>query len=86
MGALKSLDSRVMGIAMQRNWWNLARVIVANSHAQQVDLSIPVRKAAQNMKDEADELVRLLNPKYGIPQKVSTWFGRCFTTVGLLQQ
>lgn len=72
--SLKTLNSQVFDLAVKRNWWNLSKDIVARSHAQNVDLSVPVRKAVQNMKEEADELVRLLNPKYGIAHKVSPAF------------
>jgi len=74
MALLKELDSEVFDIAVKRNWWNLSREIVGRSHSQNVDLSAPVRKAVQRMKEEADELVRLLNPKYGVAQKVSPAF------------
>jgi hypothetical protein len=74
MDSLKSLDHLVIEKAVHRQWWTLAREIVAKSHVQQVDLSIPVRRAVKAMKDEADELTRTLNPRYGLAQQVSPAF------------
>jgi hypothetical protein len=71
---LKKLDSQVMEKVVLRQWWTLARDLVAKSHTQQVDLSFAVRKAVRTLKDEADELLRTLNPKYGMAQQVSPSF------------
>merc|ERR1719288_21253 len=57
-----------------RQWWGLARDLVTKSHTQQVDLSFAVRKAVRALKDEADELLRTLNPRYGMAQQVSPAF------------
>merc|ERR1719352_1942475 len=57
-----------------RQWWSLSRDLVAQSHTQTVDLSVSVRKAVRTLKDEADELLRTLNPKYGLAQQVSPAF------------
>jgi hypothetical protein len=71
---LKKLDPRVVEKVVSRQWWVLARDIVAKSHTQTVDLSVSVRKAVRTLKDEADELLRTLNPKYGLAQQVSPAF------------
>lgn len=74
MGDLKGLDAQVVETVVLRQWWGVARDIVAQSHVQQVDLSFAVRKAVRTLKDEADELLRTLNPKYGLAQQVSPAF------------
>lgn len=71
---LKKLDNAVMEKVVLRQWWNLARDIVAKSHEQKIDLSFSVRKAVRTLKDEADELLRTLNPKYGQAQQVTPAF------------
>merc|ERR1719254_10597 len=57
-----------------RQWWELAKELVAKSHTQKVDLSFGVRKAVRTLKDEADELLRTLNPRYGQAQQVAPAF------------
>ena len=74
MDDLKTLDSRVVEKMVTKQWWGLAREIVAKSHTQRVDLSFAVRKAVRVLKDEADELLRTLNPKYGVASQVSPAF------------
>mmetsp|Transcript_7596 Transcript_7596/g.15745 ORF Transcript_7596/g.15745 Transcript_7596/m.15745 type:complete len:640 (-) Transcript_7596:176-2095(-) len=74
MDDLKSLGSPVVEKIVMRQWWGLARDVVAKSHTQQADLSFAVRKAVRALKDEADELLRTLNPKYGLAQQVSPAF------------
>lgn len=74
LAELRKLDSAVMEKIVLRQWWDLAREVVALSHEQQVDLSFAVRKAVRTLKDEADELLRTLNPKYGLAQQVSPAF------------
>eukprot|EP00933_Yihiella_yeosuensis_P044546 TRINITY_DN39792_c0_g1_i1.p1 TRINITY_DN39792_c0_g1~~TRINITY_DN39792_c0_g1_i1.p1 ORF type:complete len:676 (-),score=153.45 TRINITY_DN39792_c0_g1_i1:127-2154(-) len=71
---LKALDSKVIEKVILKQWWTLAQEIVAKSHVQKVDLSFGVRKAVRSLKDEADELLRTLNPKYGTAQQVSPAF------------
>merc|ERR1719428_2502067 len=68
------MDSKVVEKVVLRQWWALSRDIVAKSHTQQVDLSFVVRKAVRSLKDEADELLRTLNPKYGMAQQVAPAF------------
>jgi len=74
MDALKGLDPLVVEKVVMRQWWGLARDIVARSHSQQVDLSFSVRRAVKTLKEEADELLRTLNPKYGQAQQVAPAF------------
>mmetsp|Transcript_35325 Transcript_35325/g.77215 ORF Transcript_35325/g.77215 Transcript_35325/m.77215 type:complete len:643 (-) Transcript_35325:308-2236(-) len=74
MDELRKLDPTVVERVVMRQWWQLARDLVANSHTQQVDLSFAVRKAVRQLKDEADELLRTLNPKYGLAQQVTPAF------------
>lgn len=74
MAELKKLDPAAMEKIVMRQWWALARDVVAKSHTQSVDLSFAVRKAVRQLKDEADELLRTLNPKYGQAQQVSPAF------------
>jgi len=74
MDSLKSLVPPAMEKIVMRQWWGLARQVVAKSHEQQVDMSFAVRKAVRALKDEADELLRTLNPKYGQAQQVSPAF------------
>mmetsp|Transcript_50797 Transcript_50797/g.91251 ORF Transcript_50797/g.91251 Transcript_50797/m.91251 type:complete len:636 (-) Transcript_50797:80-1987(-) len=74
MSNLKSLDSQVTEAVVMRQWWGLARELVSKSHEQKVDLSFAVRKAVRTLKDEADELLRTLNPKYGLAQQVAPAF------------
>jgi len=71
---LKTLEPEVLEQVVLRQWWGLAREIVAKSHTQQVDLSFSVRKAVRTLKDEAEELLRTLNPKYGLAQQVAPAF------------
>jgi len=71
---VKSLQSEVVELVVMRQWWALARELVAKSHEQKVDLSFSVRKAVRSLKDEAEELLRTLNPKYGLAQQVSPAF------------
>mmetsp|Transcript_64081 Transcript_64081/g.134725 ORF Transcript_64081/g.134725 Transcript_64081/m.134725 type:complete len:656 (+) Transcript_64081:111-2078(+) len=71
---LKELKPEVVEKVVLRQWWTLAREIVAKSHVQQVDLSFAIRKAVRTLKDEADELLRTLNPKYGQAQQVAPAF------------
>ncbi|CAE8675307.1 unnamed protein product [Polarella glacialis] len=74
MDNLQSLGQQVMEKVVLRQWWDLARDIVAKSHKQQVDLSFAVRSAVRSLKEEADELLRTLNPKYGLAQQVTPAF------------
>eukprot|EP00928_Gymnodinium_smaydae_P088000 TRINITY_DN72160_c0_g1_i1.p1 TRINITY_DN72160_c0_g1~~TRINITY_DN72160_c0_g1_i1.p1 ORF type:complete len:640 (+),score=127.72 TRINITY_DN72160_c0_g1_i1:108-2027(+) len=74
MAELKKLSSAVVEKVVLKQWWKLAHELVAKSHVQQVDLSFAVRKAVRTLKDEADELLRTLNPKYGQAQQVSPAF------------
>jgi len=74
LGGLKKLDSKVVEAVVLRQWWGLSRILVAKSHEQTVDLSFAVRKAVRTLKDEADELLRTLNPKYGQAQQVAPAF------------
>lgn len=74
LDGLNKLPPEVIEIVVLRQWWTLARDIVARSHTQQVDLSFGVRKAVRSLKDEADELLRMLNPKYGEAQQVAPAF------------
>mmetsp|Transcript_89947 Transcript_89947/g.183410 ORF Transcript_89947/g.183410 Transcript_89947/m.183410 type:complete len:646 (+) Transcript_89947:92-2029(+) len=74
MSNLKSLDPQALEKCVLRQWWDLSREVVAASHTQQVDLSFVVRKAVRSLKDEADELLRTLNPKYGMAQQVAPAF------------
>eukprot|EP00929_Paragymnodinium_shiwhaense_P069971 TRINITY_DN3536_c0_g1_i1.p1 TRINITY_DN3536_c0_g1~~TRINITY_DN3536_c0_g1_i1.p1 ORF type:complete len:667 (+),score=190.76 TRINITY_DN3536_c0_g1_i1:153-2153(+) len=74
MAELKKLDPTAMEKIVLRQWWAVAKEVVAKSHLQQVDLSFSVRKAVRTLKDEADELLRTLNPKYGQAQQVSPAF------------
>jgi hypothetical protein len=71
---VKKLDAPVIEQIVSRQWWGLAKDIVARSHKQSVDVSFAVRKAVKILKDEADELVRTLNPKYGQAQQVAPAF------------
>jgi len=74
MAAIKSLETEVIELVVMRQWWSLARELVAKSHEQKVDLSFSVRKAVRSLKDEADELLLTLDPKYGQVQQVSPSF------------
>lgn len=74
MANLKSLEPVVVETIVGRQWWPLARDVIAKSHEQQIDFSSAVRKAVRVLKDEADELLRTLNPKYGLAQQVSPAF------------
>lgn len=74
LGNLKVLDAQVVEKVVLRQWWTLSRSLVAKSHEQKVDLSFAVRKAVRALKDEADELLRTLNPKYGQAQQVAPAF------------
>jgi len=74
LGNVKSLDGPILEGVVLRQWWDLAREIVALSHVQQTDLSNTVRQAVRSLKEEADELLRTLNPKYGQAQVVSPSF------------
>ncbi|CAJ1394072.1 unnamed protein product, partial [Effrenium voratum] len=71
---MKTLEPEVVEMVVLRQWWTLARELVSKSHDQKVDLSFSVRKAVRSLKDEADELLRTLNPKYGLAQQVSPAF------------
>lgn len=71
---VKALSHEVVEKVVLRQWWALARDMVARSHTQKADLSFAVRKAVRTLKDEADELLRTLNPKYGEAQMVAPAF------------
>jgi len=71
---LKILDAAVVAKVVQKQWWLIAQDIVAKSHLQGADLSFAVRKAVKALKEEADELLRTLNPKYGQATKVAPAF------------
>mmetsp|Transcript_2051 Transcript_2051/g.5483 ORF Transcript_2051/g.5483 Transcript_2051/m.5483 type:complete len:641 (-) Transcript_2051:112-2034(-) len=74
MDDLRSLAPQVVEKIVMRQWWGLAREVVAKSHEQQADLSFAVRKAVRALKEEADELLRTLNPKHGQAHQVSPAF------------
>lgn len=74
MESLKTLDATVVEKVVFKQWWTLATAMVARSHLQGVDLSFAVRKAVRAIKDESDELMRRLNPKYGQAQQVAPAF------------
>merc|ERR1719160_1698637 len=74
LGDVKKLDAAVIEKVVFNQWWTLAQDIVARSHVQGVDMSFAVRKAVRTLKDEADELLRTLNPKYGQAQQVAPAF------------
>lgn len=74
MENLRTLDAAVIEKVVFKHWWHLAQDMVARSHKQKADLSVAVRKAVRTLKDDADELVRTLNPKYGQAQSVAPAF------------
>jgi len=74
LNEIKSLEKEVVELVVMRQWWTLARELVSKSHEQKVDLSFSVRKAVRSLKDEAEELLRTLNPNYGMAQQVSPAF------------
>jgi hypothetical protein len=74
MTNLKALETPAVEKVVLKQWWGLARDLVSKSHEQKVDLSFAVRKSVRTLKDEADELLRTLNPKYGLAQQVSPAF------------
>jgi len=71
---LKQLEVQVMEKVLSRQWWTLSRDMVSRSHTQGVDFSFAVRKAVSSLKEGADELLRMLNPKYGVAQQVAPAF------------
>merc|ERR1719247_2125374 len=71
---LKQLDQAVIEKIVFNQWWEVAQDILARSHTQHVDMSTTVRKAVRALKENADELLRTLNPKYGQAQQVSPAF------------
>lgn len=71
---VKQLDTAVIEKVVFKQWWPLATDMISKSHLQNADLSFAVRKAVRTLKDEADELLRTLNPKYGIAQQVAPAF------------
>lgn len=74
MEDLKELHGDIVEKVVLRQWWGVAQDIVLASHVQRVDFSFSVRKAVRALKDEADELLRTLNPKYGEAQLVNPAF------------
>eukprot|EP00927_Polykrikos_kofoidii_P023738 TRINITY_DN21764_c0_g1_i1.p1 TRINITY_DN21764_c0_g1~~TRINITY_DN21764_c0_g1_i1.p1 ORF type:complete len:541 (+),score=91.52 TRINITY_DN21764_c0_g1_i1:74-1696(+) len=74
MGHLRSVPKEVIERVISRQWWELSAELVAKSQQQGIDLSFSVRQAVRALKLEVDELVRMLNPKYGLAQQVSPAF------------
>jgi len=71
---LKTLEAADMETIIANQWFPFAHEIIVKSHEQGADLSFAVRKGVQKLKNQADELVRALNPKYGITQTVNPSF------------
>jgi len=71
---IKKLENADMEIIIKNQWFPLAHELVAASHKQGADLGFIVRKATLQLKKDADELVRALNPNYGIAQPVHPAF------------
>ena len=92
-------SGQVVELVVMRQWWSLARELVAKSHEQKAPRLVftpfsarwtsPSRCARQfeasrrlsrpclspfSLQDEADELLRTLNPNYGMAQQVSPAF------------
>lgn len=74
VGNLMTLEAGDMEMIISKQWFKFAQEIIVKSHEQGADLSFSVRKGVQKLKNEADELVRALNPKYGIAQLVNPSF------------
>jgi len=71
---IKTIKPEIVEKIILKQWWSLARELVIKGHDQGADLSFAVRKAVKAVKDEADELQRTLNPKYGQAQQVAPAF------------
>ncbi|CAJ1445388.1 unnamed protein product, partial [Effrenium voratum] len=52
---------------VSRGWWRAAQAAVQQGHQHRFDLTAPVRRAVAGVKQEADELVRWLDPSYAHP-------------------
>eukprot|EP00397_Hematodinium_sp_SG-2012_P006928 GEMP01006965.1.p1 GENE.GEMP01006965.1~~GEMP01006965.1.p1 ORF type:complete len:709 (+),score=135.23 GEMP01006965.1:264-2390(+) len=74
MANLKELDPADMEHVIYNQWFELAHELITKSHEQGADLSFAVRKATRKLKNQADELIRALNPNYGVAQIVNPSF------------
>eukprot|EP00397_Hematodinium_sp_SG-2012_P027640 GEMP01029055.1.p1 GENE.GEMP01029055.1~~GEMP01029055.1.p1 ORF type:complete len:684 (+),score=163.89 GEMP01029055.1:148-2199(+) len=71
---VRRIAQEVLPIFIRRHWWDLAKRVIIIGHEQHVDVSYAVRRAVSAVKDEADMLVRSLDPHHGVAQEVSPAF------------
>lgn len=48
-------------------WWQAASKVITRSHGARLDFTAPVRRAVQEVKKEADSLLRWLDPAFARP-------------------
>jgi len=71
---LTKIDKTDVESAIRRSWWDLAKEVIIAGHDQKADFSFTVRDTVRDIKKNADELVRTLDPNYAKPVQVSPAF------------
>lgn len=65
---LRVLPFKDVELLVHRGWWSAARLTVKRSHGAKVDFTPAVRRATSDVKKEADELLRWLDPRFAHPE------------------
>jgi hypothetical protein len=74
LDSVSALTAEDVESMVRNQCWQAAMDAVRRGHLEDVDFSAPVRKAVREVKAQADELVRSLDPNYFKPQRVSPAF------------
>ncbi|CAE7649845.1 unnamed protein product [Symbiodinium sp. CCMP2456] len=52
---------------IRKSWWRASRAAIVRGRQHRMDLTAPVRRCVSELKQEAEELVRWLDPSYAHP-------------------
>ena len=71
---LASITGRDIEELINRNYFSAAGEIIKRSHDEGIDFSASVRQSISSIRTRLDHLVKLLDPEFSRPQKVSPAF------------
>lgn len=57
-----------------RGWWNASKALVLEGRRHKIDLTTPVRRSVAEVKQQAEELLRWLEPSYAFPAPIDMAF------------
>jgi len=64
---LRQLPFEQVERLVRLSWWQAAVAVVTKSHEARMDFTAPVRRAVQDVKKEADLLLKWLDPRFANP-------------------